>query len=155
RRLPRRWRGRPLLRHRLPRDAGGPDRRGAGALCLAGRTGDTGVRGGDEAGGDGERRGPRGEHPSGPGGGRPRPRRGARPLRRLHDPHARLDTEVRVAIDLSGGFDDELGLVWASQPEDPELHESVNAWIWDDGLAIGLPRIGVEAVADQWETHDV
>ena len=42
-----------------------------------------------------------------------------------------------------------------SQPDNPELRESVNAWIWDDHLAIGLPRCGVEAVADQWETHDI
>jgi len=60
-----------------------------------------------------------------------------------------------VAIDLSGGFDDELGLVWAARPDDPEMRESVNAWIWDDGFEVGMPRIGVEAVADQWETHDV
>jgi prepilin-type processing-associated H-X9-DG protein len=60
-----------------------------------------------------------------------------------------------VAIDLSGGFDDELGLVWAAQPDEPEMRESVNAWIWDDGFEIGMPRVGVEAVADQWDTHDV
>ena len=35
------------------------------------------------------------------------------------------------------------------------MRESVNAWIWDDQLAIGLPRCGVEAVADQWDTHDI
>jgi hypothetical protein len=60
-----------------------------------------------------------------------------------------------VAIDLTGGFDDELGLVWATQPDDPVMRESVNAWIWNDDLALGLPRVGVEAVADQWDTHDI
>jgi hypothetical protein len=60
-----------------------------------------------------------------------------------------------VAIDLSGGFDEELGLVWATQPDNPEMRESVNAWIWDEGFDIGMPRIGVEAVADQWDTHDI
>lgn len=60
-----------------------------------------------------------------------------------------------MTIDLSGGYGDELGLVWAEQPEDPEQRESVNAWIWDDGLEVGMPRIGVEAVADQWDTHDI
>jgi hypothetical protein len=58
-------------------------------------------------------------------------------------------------IDLSGGFDESLGLVWAAKPDDPEMRESVNAWIWDDGLAMAMPRIGVEAVADQWDTHDI
>src|SRR4029077_14068856 len=33
--------------------------------------------------------------------------------------------------------------------------ESVNAWVWDEGDEVGFPRIGIEAVADQWETHDV
>ena len=31
----------------------------------------------------------------------------------------------------------------------------MNTWVWDDGTEYGLPRIGVEAVADQWETHDI
>jgi hypothetical protein len=60
-----------------------------------------------------------------------------------------------MAIDVSGGLDDSLGLVWAAQPDDPDLRESVNAWMWDDGLGVGLPRIGIEAVADQWDTHDI
>ena len=60
-----------------------------------------------------------------------------------------------MAIDVTGGLDDELGLVWATQPENPEQRESVNAWIWADDLAIALPRTGVEAVADQWDTHDI
>jgi len=58
-------------------------------------------------------------------------------------------------IDLSGGFDESLGLVWADKPDDPEMRESVNAWIWDDRLDLAMPRIGVEAVADQWDTHDI
>jgi len=66
-----------------------------------------------------------------------------------------VDREAAVSFDPSGGLDDDLGLVWAEQPADPELRESVNAWVWDDGLELGLPRIGVEAVADQWDTHDV
>ena len=60
-----------------------------------------------------------------------------------------------MTIDLTGGLNGELGLVWAAQPDEPEMRESVNAWVWDDDLQIGLPRIGVEAVADQWETHDI
>jgi hypothetical protein len=60
-----------------------------------------------------------------------------------------------VAIDLSGGFDESLGLVWATQPDDPDLRESVNAWMWDHSFDLGLPRIGIEAVADQWDTHDI
>lgn len=60
-----------------------------------------------------------------------------------------------MSIDLSGGFEDELEFVFDSQPDDPDMRESVNAWIWSDGADFGLPRIGVEAVADQWDTHDL
>lgn len=60
-----------------------------------------------------------------------------------------------MTIDLSGGLSDEREYVFAEQPADPEMRESVNTWIWDNGTAFGLPRIGIEAVADQWETHDI
>jgi hypothetical protein len=60
-----------------------------------------------------------------------------------------------VATDLTGGLGEDREFVFGAQPDDPEMRESVNAWIWDSGTEIGLPRIGVEAVADQWETHDV
>lgn len=58
-------------------------------------------------------------------------------------------------IDLTGGFADERELLFEEQPDDPEMRESVNMWTWDDGGEIGLPRVGVEATADQWDTHDV
>jgi len=60
-----------------------------------------------------------------------------------------------MAIDLTGGLPDEREYVFGEQPSDPDMRESVNVWIWDDDVAFGLPRIGVEAVADQWDTHDV
>ena len=64
-----------------------------------------------------------------------------------------------MAIDLTGGLDEAREFVFAQQPDDPEMRESVNAWVWDEsgdaGDAIGMPRIGIEAVADQWDTHDV
>jgi hypothetical protein len=60
-----------------------------------------------------------------------------------------------MAIDLTGGLGDDREYVFATQPENPEMRESVNTWVWDNGTEFGLPRIGVEAVADQWETHDI
>lgn len=60
-----------------------------------------------------------------------------------------------MTIDLTGGLSGELEYVFTEQPDDPEMRESVNAWIWDEGLEFGMPRIGIEAVADQWDTHDV
>ncbi len=60
-----------------------------------------------------------------------------------------------MAIDYSAGLSDDREYVFAEQPADPEMRESVNTWVWDDGTDYGMPRIGVEAVADQWETHDI
>ena len=58
-------------------------------------------------------------------------------------------------MDLTGGLSAEREFVFAEQPADPDMRESVNVWVWDEGDAVGFPRIGIEAVADQWETHDV
>src|SRR5829696_3497564 len=60
-----------------------------------------------------------------------------------------------MAIDYSAGLSEDREYVFAEQPADPEMRESVNTWVWDDGTDFGMPRIGVEAVADQWETHDI
>jgi len=60
-----------------------------------------------------------------------------------------------MAMDLTGGLADDREYVFATQPDNPEMRESVNTWVWDNGTEFGMPRIGVEAVGDQWETHDV
>ncbi len=61
-----------------------------------------------------------------------------------------------MTVDLTGGLGDEREFVFAEQPDDPDMRESVNAWLWTDaGGPVGLPRVGVEAAADQWDTHDV
>jgi len=60
-----------------------------------------------------------------------------------------------MPVDLTGGLDPSREYLLAEQPDDPQIRESVNAWIWDGGADVGLPRIGVEAVGDQWETHEV
>jgi len=60
-----------------------------------------------------------------------------------------------MTIDLTGGLSEDLEFVFGEQPDDPEMRESVNAWVWDRHAQIGLPRVGVEAVGDQWDTHDV
>jgi hypothetical protein len=60
-----------------------------------------------------------------------------------------------VTIDLTAGLGEEREFVFGAQPEDPLMRESVNAWIWDGGVEVGMPRVGVEAVADQWDTHEI
>jgi hypothetical protein len=58
-------------------------------------------------------------------------------------------------IDVTGGYDAALELPFPTQPENPASRESMNMWIWDSTLQFGLPRMGVEAVGEQWETHDL
>jgi hypothetical protein len=58
-------------------------------------------------------------------------------------------------MDLTGGLCPDREFVFDRRPDDPEMRESVNVWIWDEGDQVGFPRIGIEAVADRWDTHDV
>jgi hypothetical protein len=60
-----------------------------------------------------------------------------------------------MTIDLTGGLAADWESVFATKPEDPEMRESINAWIWDDSGTFGIPRIGVEAVSAQWGNHDL
>jgi prepilin-type processing-associated H-X9-DG protein len=62
--------------------------------------------------------------------------------------------EEGMGVDLTGGLSVDREFVFADQPADPDMRESVNVWLWDEGGDVGFPRIGVEAVADQWDTHD-
>ncbi|MGB8386738.1 hypothetical protein, partial [Mycobacterium sp.] len=55
----------------------------------------------------------------------------------------------------TGGIDASREFVFAERPENPEMRDSVSFWVVDDRGEIGLPRIGIEAVAANWETHDI
>jgi hypothetical protein len=60
-----------------------------------------------------------------------------------------------MAIDLTGGIDPSRESVFASRPDDPEMRDSVSFWVFDDRGEVGLPRIGIEAVAANWDAHDI
>lgn len=60
-----------------------------------------------------------------------------------------------MAIDLTGGIDAEREYMFAQRPDNPEMRDSVSFWVVDDRGSVGLPRIGVEAVAANWEAHGV
>ncbi|MBY0289705.1 MAG: hypothetical protein K2X52_21585 [Mycobacteriaceae bacterium] len=60
-----------------------------------------------------------------------------------------------MAIDLTGGIDTEREYMFAQRPDNPEMRDSVSFWVVDDRGSVGLPRIGVEAVAANWESHGV
>lgn len=60
-----------------------------------------------------------------------------------------------MAVDLTGGKPQEWERVFEAQPDNPEMRESINAWIWDDSGQFAIPRLGVEAPGDHWDTHDI
>jgi hypothetical protein len=60
-----------------------------------------------------------------------------------------------MAVDLTGGIDPSREQVFADRPENPEMRDSVSFWTVDDRGEVGLPRIGIEAVAANWDNHDI
>ncbi len=56
-----------------------------------------------------------------------------------------------MAIDLTGGMDASEDYFLAEQPSDPDFRESASVWVFDDKGQIGLPRVGIEAVAGSWD----
>lgn len=60
-----------------------------------------------------------------------------------------------MATDLTGGMDAASDHFFAARPVDPEMRESVSVWVSDDRGVIGLPRLGIEAVASSWERRGV
>ena len=60
-----------------------------------------------------------------------------------------------MSLDLTGGLDPSRELVFAHRPDDPEMRDSVSFWVVDDRGEVGLPRIGIEAVAANWDAHDI
>jgi hypothetical protein len=60
-----------------------------------------------------------------------------------------------MTIDLTSGLDDAREFMLTDKPADPQLRESVSMWISDDQGVIGLPRVGIEAIGESWERHDM
>lgn len=58
-----------------------------------------------------------------------------------------------MAIDLTGGIDPAREYMFAERPDNPEMRDSVSFWVFDDRGRVGLPRIGIEAVAANWDAH--
>jgi hypothetical protein len=56
-----------------------------------------------------------------------------------------------MAIDLSGGMDATKDHFLAERPDDPEFRESASFWVSDDRGELGIPRVGIEAVASEWD----
>ncbi|CAJ1502737.1 hypothetical protein [[Mycobacterium] burgundiense] len=60
-----------------------------------------------------------------------------------------------MTTDLTGGIDPARELTFETRPDDPEMRDSVSFWVFDDRGELGLPRIGIEAVASNWEHHGI
>ncbi|MGZ4716221.1 MAG: hypothetical protein ACXWCB_05920 [Acidimicrobiales bacterium] len=58
-----------------------------------------------------------------------------------------------MTIDLTGGIDPTREYAFARRPDAPEMRDSASFWVFDDHGEVGLPRIGIEAVAANWESH--
>ena len=59
-----------------------------------------------------------------------------------------------MTIDLTGGIDPGRELILAARPEEDGIRDAVNVWIEADDGAFGM-RIGIEALAEEWDAHDV
>jgi hypothetical protein len=59
-----------------------------------------------------------------------------------------------MAIDLTGGLGADREETFSSRPDDPEMRDSMSFWVSDDRGAVGIPRVGIEAYAGNWDSHD-
>ena len=50
-----------------------------------------------------------------------------------------------------GGLPHSRETFFSARPDDPEIRESASVWVCDDRGALGMPRIGVEAVSKSWD----
>ncbi len=55
-----------------------------------------------------------------------------------------------MAIDLTSGMEASKDFFLTKCPDDPQFRESASVWVSDDQGVIGLPRVGIEAVAESW-----
>jgi len=60
-----------------------------------------------------------------------------------------------MTIDLTGGLHAVREHTFATRPDDPEMRDSASFWVMDDAGAVGLPRVGIEAFAANWEAHGI
>ncbi|HEX8057224.1 MAG TPA: hypothetical protein VF481_11220 [Novosphingobium sp.] len=59
-----------------------------------------------------------------------------------------------VVQDWSGGLEPEIdGQMFTERPADPEMRESASVWFYDEKGEFAVPRIGIEAVGAEWDTH--
>jgi hypothetical protein len=60
-----------------------------------------------------------------------------------------------MSTDLTGGLGDEREYVFPERPAEPGMRDGVNMWVADDRGEVELPRFAVEALADEWDQHQL
>lgn len=60
-----------------------------------------------------------------------------------------------MTTDLTGGLPATREHMLSECPTDPEMHDSVSFWVFDDRGEVALPRVGIEAVGSHWSHHGV
>jgi len=50
-----------------------------------------------------------------------------------------------------GGLAHSRDYFFPARPDDPDMRESASVWVCDDAGTLGMPRIGVEALASTWD----
>lgn len=60
-----------------------------------------------------------------------------------------------MAIDVTGGMAPQREYMFDSAPADPQMRDSVSFWVSDDRGELGLPRVGIEAVGANFDSHNV
>lgn len=60
-----------------------------------------------------------------------------------------------MAIDLTGGLPESRELLFPECPQVDGMRDAVNMWVSDDRGHVGLPRFAVEALAPDWQHHEV
>lgn len=59
-----------------------------------------------------------------------------------------------MGIDLTGGLPERREEFFAQRPDNPEMRDSASMWIFDDTGQVAIPRVGIEALSKNWESHD-
>jgi prepilin-type processing-associated H-X9-DG protein len=59
-----------------------------------------------------------------------------------------------MGIDLTGGLPERREHFFAQRPDNPQMRDSASMWIFDDRGEIAIPRVGIEALAENWQAHD-
>lgn len=61
--------------------------------------------------------------------------------------------DLKSTTELSSELPLSKDLVFAQQPENPDMRESVNIWMFSDDGAFAFPRMALEAIAETWDNR--